>query len=198
VGCRDQDRQPWRSTDELERAAVARLRELLAHATAHVPFYRRLLGDAGIRPGAVRSLDDLSKVPVATRAALEAAGLEATTAENLGADRRWRMMSGGSTGMPFTFHADLPAEDTRIATFMLALEWAGAGVWDVEIRATSPFPDASWKYPAPGRVARLGCRLLFGRRSGRLMEPRPTPEGLQRLVRGQLRGPRTGRGRWIS
>ena len=51
------------------------------HARPTCPFYRRLLGDAGIRPEAMRSLDDLSRVPVATRAALKEAGLESTTAE---------------------------------------------------------------------------------------------------------------------
>ena len=172
----------WRSPDELEGVAVARLRRLLDHAAAHVPFYRRLLGDAGIRPGDIRSLADLSRVPVTTRAALKAAGLEQTTADNLGARRGWPMASGGSTGMPFRFHADLAAEDTRLATFMFALEWAGVGVWDAEIRAGSPFRDASWKYPRPGWLARAGRHVLLGQRSGRLVEPRPTPEDLQRLV----------------
>ena len=172
----------WRSPDELEGVAVTRLRRLLDHAATHVPFYRRVLGDAGLGPGDVRSLADLSRVPVTTRASLKAAGLDQTTADNLGPGRGWPMMSSGSTGIPFGFHADLAAEDTRLATYMLALEWAGVGVWDVEIRAAGQFPDAPWKYRRPGLVARVGRRALLGQRSARLMAPWPTPEDLQQLI----------------
>ena len=173
----------WRSRDELEATAVTRLRQLLQHAGAHVPFYRRLLGDAGVRPEDIRSLADLSRVPVTTKPALRSAGLEQTVADNLPASRRWPITTLGSSGTPFPFHADLAAEDTRIATYLLALEWAGVGVWDVEVKVGSPYRDFTWMYPRSGRLGQLGRRLLLGQRSGRLEVPRPTHEDLQRLVR---------------
>jgi phenylacetate-coenzyme A ligase PaaK-like adenylate-forming protein len=173
----------WRSPDELEAVAVTRLRRLLGHAAAHVPFYRRLLGEAGIRPDDIRSLADLSRVPETTKAALRDAGLEQTTADNLPASRRWPITTSGSGGAPFPFHADLAAEDARLATFMFALEWAGVGVWDVEVKVGNPFRDFAWLYPRPGPLARAGRRVLLGQRSGRLGMPRPTYEDLQRLVR---------------
>src|SRR6185436_5813794 len=108
--------QQWWSPDRIETDAVARLRGLLEHAIAHVPYYRRLLGEAGVRPAAIRSLGDLSRVPVSTKAALRAAGLEQTTAESLPASRRWTSITSGSSGMPFRFHFDMAAEDTRLAT----------------------------------------------------------------------------------
>jgi phenylacetate-CoA ligase len=110
----------WWSPDRIEADAVVRLRGLLEHAVAHVPYYRRLLDEAGVRPDAIRSLADLSRVPVTTKAALRAAGLEQTTAENLPASRRWTSITSGSSGMPLRFHFDMAAEDTRFATFMLA------------------------------------------------------------------------------
>ena len=175
--------QQWWSPDRIETDAVARLRGLLEHAIAHVPYYRRLLGEAGVRPAAIRSLGDLSRVPVSTKAALRAAGLEQTTAESLPASRRWTSITSGSSGMPFRFHFDMAAEDTRLATFMLALEWAGVGVWDVEIKIGSPFRDASWRYPRVGSLGQLGRRVFLGQRAGRLQSMRPTPEELSRLVR---------------
>jgi phenylacetate-CoA ligase len=173
----------WRSGDELEEIAVTRLRRLLGHAAAHVPFYRRLLGDAGVRPEDIRSLADLSRVPVTTKPALRDAGLEQTAADNLPTSRRWPITTTGSTGTPFRFHADLAAEDTRIATYLLALEWARVGVWDVEVKIGSPYRDFTWMYPRSGHLGRLGRRLLLGQRSSRLVVPRPTHEDLQRLVR---------------
>lgn len=173
----------WWSADRIEADAVVRLRGLLDHAGTHVPFYRRLLGEAGIRAGDVRSLADLPRVPVTTKAALRAAGLEQTTADNLPARRWWPTITSGSSGMPLQFRFDLAAEDTRLATFLLALEWAGVGVWDVEVKIASPFRDALWRYPPAGRLSLVGRRMLLGQRACRLEVPRPTPEDLQRLVR---------------
>jgi phenylacetate-CoA ligase len=182
----------WWSADQIEADTVARLRRLLDHAGTHVPFYRRLLGEAGIRAGDVRSLADLSRVPVTTKAALRAAGLEQTTADNLPAKRGWSTITSGSSGMPLQFRFDLAAEDTRLATFLLALEWAGVGVWDVEVKIGSPFRDALWRYPPASRLSLLGRRVLLGQRSCRLEVPRPTPEDLQRLVRDAV-----GRRAWF-
>lgn len=173
----------WWSPDRMEAEAVVRLRRLLDHAAAHVPYYRRLLGDAGIRPDDVRSLDDVSRLPVTTTAALRAAGLEETTADNLPASRRWPIATSGTGGMPFRFHADLAAEDARLAAFLFSLEWAGVGIWDVEVKVGNPFRDFAWLYPRPGLLARAGRRVLLGQRSGRLEVLRPTHEDLQRLVR---------------
>ena len=172
----------WRSRDELEATAVTRLRQLLQHAGAHVPFYRRLLGDAGVRPEDVRSLADLSRVPVTTKPALRSAGLEQTAADNLPASRRWPITTLGSSGTPFPFHADLAAEDTRIATYLLALEWAGVGVWDVEVKVGSPYRDFTWMYPRSAGSASwaAACCSASARAVWRY---RDLAEDLQRLVR---------------
>ncbi len=173
----------WRSADEVEAAAAARLRELLAHAVRHVPYYRRLLGDAGIQPEAVRNLSDLARIPVTTRGALQAAGFDQTTADNAPARRGWDMLTSGSSGVPFRLRLDLASEDTRLASFMLGQEWAGVGVWDAEVSVSNPFRPADLNYPRPGRLDRLGRRVLLGRRSGHLQVARPAPEDLLRLVR---------------
>jgi phenylacetate-CoA ligase len=173
----------WWSAERLEADAVVRLRHLIEHARVHVPYYRQSLGDAGLRPEDIRSLADLSRVPVTTKATLRAAGLERTTADNVPARRRWPITTTGSSGAPLPFYADLAAEDTRVATYLLALEWAGVGVWDVEVKVGSPFRDVTWLYPRPTRVGRLGRRVLLGQRSARLEVPRPTHKDLERLVR---------------
>ncbi|MGE5188512.1 MAG: phenylacetate--CoA ligase family protein [Gemmatimonadota bacterium] len=44
-----------------------RLRDLVERLHGAVPFYRRKLADAGFRPGDVRGLDDLSRLPFTTK-----------------------------------------------------------------------------------------------------------------------------------
>ena len=45
----------------------ARLQSLIRHAYRQVPYYRRLLGDAGIDPERIRTLEDLRRVPITER-----------------------------------------------------------------------------------------------------------------------------------
>ena len=55
------------SRAEMTRVQTRRLREQLAHAAAHSPFYRRKLKTAGIKPASVRTLADLPKLPFTTK-----------------------------------------------------------------------------------------------------------------------------------
>jgi len=55
------------SRAEMTRVQTRRLREQLAHAAAHSPFYRRKLKSAGVKPAAVRTLADLPKLPFTTK-----------------------------------------------------------------------------------------------------------------------------------
>ena len=49
--------------DQLEPYQLQKLREQLAHVCEHSPFYRRKLDAAGIRPGDIRSMDDVRRIP---------------------------------------------------------------------------------------------------------------------------------------
>src|SRR5437763_4227186 len=51
---------------ELTRLQARRLREQVSHAAAHSPFYRRKLNAAGVKPGAIRTLADLDRLPFTT------------------------------------------------------------------------------------------------------------------------------------
>ena len=55
------------SRAELTRLQARRLREQVSHAAAHSPFYRRKLNAAGVKPGAIRTLADLDKLPFTTK-----------------------------------------------------------------------------------------------------------------------------------
>jgi len=53
---------------DLERLQAVRLRRLVARAAARVPFHRERLGQAGVSPREIRSLDDLRRLPLSTKA----------------------------------------------------------------------------------------------------------------------------------
>jgi phenylacetate-CoA ligase len=58
--------------EERDERIVERIREVMAYAWEHSPFYRRRWDDAGVHPSSVRSLDDFEKVPVVRKEELRA------------------------------------------------------------------------------------------------------------------------------
>jgi phenylacetate-CoA ligase len=66
---------PHRETmpaDERDAAIAVRLREVMRHAYATSPFYRKKWDEAGIAVEAIRTLEDFERVPVVTKAELRA------------------------------------------------------------------------------------------------------------------------------
>lgn len=87
---------------ELAAARDARIRRLVEHAYARVPYYRRLFDAHGIRPAHVRRAADLAIIPPSTRDQLAAADPADLVASGTDADRLIPMRSSGSSGLPFT------------------------------------------------------------------------------------------------
>jgi len=53
--------------EELEKLQLKRLQETVDRLYQKVPFYRKKLDEAGFRPGDIKSLDDLKKLPFTTK-----------------------------------------------------------------------------------------------------------------------------------
>lgn len=58
---------------EREAAVLQRIRQVMAYGWERAPFYRRKWEEAGIHPGAIRTLEDFERVPVVTKAELREA-----------------------------------------------------------------------------------------------------------------------------
>jgi phenylacetate-CoA ligase len=128
----------WRTGEELEARAVARLQPLLRHAAAHVPYYRDLFREAGVAPDSIRSIDDLARLPLTSKRDLRAAFPERAVAGDLPVARRIDMRTSGSSGTPFAFYADRAGLDAWLGSFVFFQEWAGAAVWDPRIEIAGP------------------------------------------------------------
>lgn len=89
------------SIDRMEAFRLQRAKALLAHATAHVPHYRRAFTDAGFDPGDISSLADLRRLPVLTREDL-VTNFSELRAENVPDDAVARRSTGGTSGQPVT------------------------------------------------------------------------------------------------
>lgn len=66
-----QRRALYRPREEILAARDARVREMVRHAAAHVPYYRELFRRERIDPGAIRSADALASLPLLERLDLQ-------------------------------------------------------------------------------------------------------------------------------
>lgn len=165
----------WRAPPELETRAFLKLRPLLAHAAEAVPYYRGVFRRAGIAPEDVRSVSDLSRIPITTRADLRASFPGLVTAGNLPARRRRSSMTSGSTGAPLEFYRDRADIAIRLGSLLFFREWAGAPLWDAMLQISSPahfYQSEFLSSPLP----RLARRVLLGERVERVSGMTLTPE----------------------
>jgi phenylacetate-CoA ligase len=98
----------WRHSRKSRAEIIAfqeeRLRWLVNHAYDNVPYYRRLFADAGIEPCDIQRLADLEKIPITTKATLQALGGSDMLARGFSASRLVARSTNGSTGIPLTVY----------------------------------------------------------------------------------------------
>ncbi len=87
--------------DRLRAYQDERLRAVVAHAAARVPYYRARFREMGLEPGDIRGVEDIARLPVLTREDLRRHGRD-LVAEGWPRGHLWFHPSGGSTGMPIT------------------------------------------------------------------------------------------------
>jgi len=95
-------RNPRTSKERIIAFQERRLRQLVRHAYENVPYYRRLFDDAGIKPRDIRRLADLEKIPVTTKATLQALGESEMISRGLSSSSLIKRQTNGSTGIPLT------------------------------------------------------------------------------------------------
>ncbi len=109
-----------RSPAAVRRMQERKLRELVRHAYDRVPFYRRLFDGAGVRPGDVRGLDDLRRLPLVSKRELLAQPQSDILAAGVDPRECRVSASSGTTGTPLTVYS-LAADKT-----MMNLSWTRA------------------------------------------------------------------------
>ncbi len=142
----------WRPTAELEARALEKLRAIVSHAYAHVPYYRDLLRRAAVDPHEIRSVTDLSRIPISRKADLRPDPAGRVLADNLPARRRAAGSTAGSTGMPFRFFTDRATSEVWLGSYMLFREWANA-----------PFGGTMLWIPGPAHASAAATSIAWMR-----------------------------------
>ena len=122
------ERTQWCSLDELHAIQERELRKLLAHAYRNVPFVRGQFEGRGLGLDDVRTLDDLSKLPLLSRADASRSFPERKSSRPPlpTIDKT----TSGTTGAPLVFAYDYGSEYWRQATKLRGYGWAGYRLGD--------------------------------------------------------------------
>jgi phenylacetate-CoA ligase len=110
------------SADQIRRSQERRLRMLVRLVARKSPFYRRWFAESGIDPASVRGLDDLSRLPLVTRADLSRAPADfAVYPTRL----MWPSSSSGTSGRPITVYRTPGSSAYELAALQRQWSWFG-------------------------------------------------------------------------
>jgi phenylacetate-CoA ligase len=115
--------------DAVRALQSRKMRDLVRHAASHVPYYRRVFQDLGLRPEDFNSPADLVKLPVIRKRDilqnLDAMVSETCPRGSLAADS-----TSGSTGVNLKFYVDARATQARSANNVRMNQWIGIEIGD--------------------------------------------------------------------
>lgn len=90
----------WLKPSELEELQAKRLRAMIKHAYDNTEFYHKKLNSVNIKPGDIKSVEDLEKIPFTTKDELRKYGLGSMLARGVDLGKCTIEQSSGSTGVP--------------------------------------------------------------------------------------------------
>lgn len=117
------ERAQWWDTGRLLQERDRRFERLIQVAYSEVPFYRRLMDAAGVRPEQLRTVSAIGRLPVVTKSMLRAGYPHETTRDTR--QRTFESRTSGSTGENFCTKLDADTVGSYRACFLLAVQWAG-------------------------------------------------------------------------
>lgn len=121
----DLERSQWLPLSAMRELQERKLRRLVHHAYHHVPFYRDRMREHGLAPEDIRTLDDLAKLPMLTKADVRKHLYFDILSDNHDKDEVLKVTTSGSTGEPFVCYVDRAQLEFRWAATLRAQEWTG-------------------------------------------------------------------------
>ncbi len=153
--CAPSDALETLSGAQLTAWQTDRLREVAGHAYRQVPFYRDLWNKAGVEPGLLRSIEDLSRFPTISKQDLVQAGSGWTNPDQ----GPVAFSTRGTSGAPLLVWLSAEEEEAYIQPTMRGFRWAG-----FRPGMTALLMSPVWHRLAANEahaIARLGGRCAF-------------------------------------
>lgn len=116
----DLNQSQWWRYDKLSEFQNKRLRKIVRYAYENIPAYRRKFEQCGVIPGDIRSIEDLSKLPITTREEMQ------DNQDFVNKDLVTRTLyTGGSTGAPLRYFESFESGRIRWEVHFRGWRWNG-------------------------------------------------------------------------
>ena len=124
----------WLGPAETRNLQDEKLRRMVRHAYRNVPYYRRKMQEARLRPEDIGGQADLHKLPFLTKAEIRKHLYFDIMSENHDKAQILKISTSGSTGEPSVCYADRAQLEMRWAATLRAQEWTGYRFGDPTLR----------------------------------------------------------------
>jgi phenylacetate-CoA ligase len=114
----------WKPYSELKHDQEKKLMQMIGLAYENVPYYHNLFKGLGIRPGDIRTVEDLEKLPILTKDIIKN-NWEDFKPANLSSMKYYNRATGGSTGTPMQYR--LSKHDRFLGGALLYRGWGYGG-----------------------------------------------------------------------
>ncbi|HEX7475976.1 MAG TPA: hypothetical protein VF318_08425, partial [Dehalococcoidales bacterium] len=173
----------WWPRDKIQELQNERLRQLLQHAYATVPYYRRLFDGRSLKPDSIHSQRDLVRLPILTKDLIRTQSKELMAA-GFSARQLVKLATDGSTGEPMQFYRTRQDQlSWGFAAAQRAYGWAGYRLGDKVARLNVVRPYHSTTH----RISET-TKLFFERTlmlDAKKVSSQTLPVYLKKLVRFQ-------------
>jgi len=141
----------WSSEQELRELQVSKLEKLVNHCEQHVPYYKKLFAEQGLKATDLLDPTVFSRLPYLTKDVIRE-HQAALCADNVSGNRLIANSTSGSTGVPMKFFHDYNSAIWRGAVVWRNQEWTGALFSDREVRLWGAQMDISRAESLRGRL----------------------------------------------
>lgn len=118
------EKNQWRSKSDLKEWQNDRLRDIVTNAYAHVPYYHDLLKEKKIRPDDIKTVDDISKLPILTKELIKR-NFDKLISRAVPKWKRRHGHTSGTTGSPLDLVYDIETCVAHHAADWRQKNWAG-------------------------------------------------------------------------
>jgi len=120
----------WWLREQIDKYQNQRLHLLIRHSVNTVPYYHMLFKDLKLSPDDIKSKEDLTKLPILTKADIKRQGKEKFTSSAFPKKRLINASSSGSTGEPLFYYNTKDAYSMNIAANLRGWYWMGYRLGD--------------------------------------------------------------------
>jgi phenylacetate-CoA ligase len=115
----------WFSHERMKDLQFAKFESIITHAYNNIPFYKEKMGEQGVEPKDIKSLEDIKKLPVVSKKDFRNASIDRIVAIKLPSSTLIRQSTSGSTGNPFIFYESRDSIAHKYAHDFRSCEWWG-------------------------------------------------------------------------